>query len=103
MAPTYKTLDRMTWLVLVDQLGVSCGISGDLTGAKKVFEWAITIEPEYPLFYYNLACACAEMNDLDSAIKNLTMAYKFKGNMIVNCRTTRPISQIVRPGRCHSM
>ena len=39
-------------------------------------------EPEYPMFYYNLACVYAESDDLDGAIKNLKLAYKYKKNML---------------------
>lgn len=53
-----------------------------LTKAKALFEWAITQEPEYPMFYYNLACAFAEMGNRDQTLKNLRLAYKYKGNMI---------------------
>ena len=34
------------------------------------------------MFYYNMACACAESNDLEGTIKNLKKAHAFKNNMI---------------------
>jgi len=34
------------------------------------------------MFYYNLACAYAESNDRDEAIKNLKLAYEYKDNML---------------------
>jgi tetratricopeptide (TPR) repeat protein len=77
-----RTLPRMAWLILVDQLGMSYGISGDIAKAKATYNAAIVKEPEYPMFYYNLACALAESNDRDGAIKNLNLAYKFKKNML---------------------
>lgn len=77
-----KFLNPDLWKVLVDQLGSSYGISGELTKAKALFEWAITQEPEYPMFYYNLVCAFAEMGNREQTLKNLRMAYKYKGNMI---------------------
>jgi tetratricopeptide (TPR) repeat protein len=77
-----KSMPRLLWFVLVDQLGVSYGISGDIENAKKIYNSAISKEPEYPMFYYNLACACAESNDPDGAIKNLKLAYKYKNNML---------------------
>ena len=73
---------RPLWLVLVDQLGMSYGISGDLAKCRHLYEWAVTIEPEYPMFYYNLACSFAEMGKQDDAIKNLRLAFKYKGNSI---------------------
>jgi tetratricopeptide (TPR) repeat protein len=76
------SLDRTMLKVLIDQLGMSYGISGKLDKAVQVFEWAITQEPEYPMFHYNLACAFAEMGNRDEALKYLHLAYKYKGNML---------------------
>src|SRR6266481_6217181 len=50
----HSTLDRTLWKVLVDNLGMSYGISGDLKKAKEVFEYGISKDPDYPLFYYNM-------------------------------------------------
>lgn len=77
-----QAMPRKLWLVLVDQLGMSYGISGSIEKAKDVFKAAISKEPTYPMFYYNLACAYAESNDLDETIKNLKLAYKYKNNML---------------------
>lgn len=76
------TLHRTRWIILVDQLGMSYGISGELANSERLYKWAITKEPEYPMFYYNLACAFAEMGKPDEALRNLRMANKFKNNMI---------------------
>lgn len=76
------TLDKNIWIVVVDNLGMSYGISGDNKKAKEIFEYGLSKDDSYPLFYYNLACAHAEMNDVDTAIKNLRFAYKFRDNMI---------------------
>lgn len=77
-----KSLGRERWLLLVDQLGLSYGLSGDFMKAKETCEWAISQEPEYPMFFYNLACAYAEMNKMDEALRNLRLAYKYKGNVL---------------------
>jgi tetratricopeptide (TPR) repeat protein len=76
------SLDRNLWRVLVDNLGMSYGISGDNKKAKEVFEYGLSKDETYPMFYYNLACAHAEMNDLANAIKNLRLAFSYKANMI---------------------
>ena len=76
------TLDKNIWRVVVDNLGMSYGISGDNSKAKEVFEYGLSKDATYPMFYYNLACAHAEMNDLDNAIKNLSLAFSYKANMI---------------------
>ena len=76
------TLSRDIWRVAVDQLGMSYGLNGESAKAKGVFEWAITKDPEYPLFYYNLACASAELGSPEEALRNLRLAYQYKGNML---------------------
>jgi hypothetical protein len=42
------------------------------------------------MFYYNLACAYAEMHDLDNAITNLKSAFEYKENMISGERIPDP-------------
>ncbi|MFX1236836.1 MAG: tetratricopeptide repeat protein [Promethearchaeota archaeon] len=76
-----KTLPTMYIMIVIDNLGMAYGISGDLEMAKKTFELGLSIDPEYPMFYYNLACTYAEMNDLKNTISNLQMCYKYKDNM----------------------
>lgn len=75
-------LNRNSWRVLIDQLGMSYGLSSELAKAKDLFEWAITIDSEYPLFYYNLACTFAEMGNPEEALRNLRLAYRYKANML---------------------
>ena len=74
------TLDESIWRLVVDNLGMSYGISGDNKRAKEIFEYGLSKDATYPMFYYNLACAYAEMNDLENAIKNLRLAFKYKAN-----------------------
>jgi len=62
------TLDKTLWRVLVDNLGMSYGITGDLKRAKETFEYGLSKDPTYPMFHYNMACTYAEMNDEDQAI-----------------------------------
>ena len=68
--------------VLVDNLGMSYGIDGDLAKAKSTFEYGISQRPKYPMFYYNLACTYGEMGQMQPAIAQLREAYKYKSNMI---------------------
>ncbi len=84
------TLDKNIWRVVVDNLGMSYGITGDNKKAKEVFEYGLSKDSTYPMFYYNIACAHAEMNDLDNAIKNLRLAFSYKANMIPGERMPDP-------------
>jgi len=68
--------------VLTDQAGMSYGISGNLERARAIFENGIATDPEYPMYYYNLACADAGEHKLSAARQRLQQAYDRKANMI---------------------
>ena len=87
-----KSLGRKGWISLVDQLGMSYGLSGDYLKAKETYEWAISQEPEYPMFFYNLACSYAELNEMDEALRNLRLAYKYKGKVLAGQKFPDPRS-----------
>ncbi len=76
------TLDKTLWRVLIDNLGMAYGISGQLAKAKETFEYGLSKDPNYPMFHYNLACTYGEMNDLDNAIVNLKLAFEHKNHAI---------------------
>jgi len=76
-----STLGPGLFRVLVDNLGVSYGLTGDLKSAQVTFEYGISRDPTYPLFHYNLACTYAERDDLDRALAELGLAYRYKHNM----------------------
>ena len=75
-------LSRDFWHVLVDNLTMSYGISGDLKRAKETVEYGISKDPDYPLFYYLLANTYAEMDDLDNTILYLKQAFARRKNVI---------------------
>jgi hypothetical protein len=77
-APSVKTMRR----VVTDQAGMSYGMSGDIAKARAIFEKASAEDPDYPLNYYNLACADAEEKNLAGARKNLQKAFDRKANVI---------------------
>jgi predicted Zn-dependent protease len=68
--------------ILVDQLAMAYGIGGDLKKARTLLEDAIRQDPEYPLNYYNLACAFAEAGDKDKMLTNLSLAFQHKENVL---------------------
>ena len=76
------TLDKTIWKVLVDNLGMSYGISGSLDKAKEIFEYGISKDADYPMFYYNMACTYGEKKDMDKAIEYLKAAFDRRENMI---------------------
>jgi len=75
-------LQKTLWYVLIDNLGMSYGMTGDLQRAKETFEYGITRDSTYPLFYYNLACTYAEMGKAEEASQNLRKAFEYKANVL---------------------
>jgi tetratricopeptide (TPR) repeat protein len=85
-----RTLDKNLWYVLVDNLGMAYGISGDLDKAKETFAYGIEKEPDYPMFYYNMACTYGEKDDMDKAIEYLKLAFARSENMIPGEKIPNP-------------
>lgn len=77
-----RKLPRDEWRVLVDNLGMSYGMTGDLKHAEEVFQYGISQDPTYPNFYYSMACVYGERNDLENAMKYLKRAFAYKENVI---------------------
>ncbi len=77
-----RKLERTWWIVLVDNLSIAYGITGDLKNSREVIEYGISQDATYPLFYYNMACSYGEENVEENAIKYLRLAYKNKDNML---------------------
>lgn len=73
-----ETMRRVT----IDQAGMAYGISGDFAKARAILNAAIAKDPGYPMYYYNLACADAEQNDLAQARVHLQQAFDRKHNVL---------------------
>ena len=76
------TPDRTLRRYLTDQLSMSYGISGDIKRSRAVNEAAIASDPDYPLYYYDLACADAEEGKADAARVHLQQAFDRKANTL---------------------
>lgn len=68
--------------VMRDQAVMSYGISGQGAKARDLIEKGIAQDPDYPMNYYNLACADAGENKLEQAKIHLKQAFDRKANMI---------------------
>lgn len=77
-----RKLKKELWFVLIDNLAISYGITGDIKSSQGVLEYGIKEDPTYPMFYYNMACGYGETVDEENAVKNLRLAFKYKANMI---------------------
>jgi tetratricopeptide (TPR) repeat protein len=76
------TLEKNLWRVLIDNLSISYGIAHDLTSARDALTYGVSKDPDYPLFYYNLACVTAEKGDLLDAENYLKLAFERRDNLI---------------------
>jgi tetratricopeptide (TPR) repeat protein len=75
-------LSKNYWHVLVDNLGMAYGITNDLKRAEETFNYGVSKDPDYPMFYYNLGCVYAERNDMDKSMDYLRKAFALKANSI---------------------
>lgn len=82
----YLTMRR----VATDQLVMALGMSGDLKGSRRAAENAIAADPDYPLNYYNLACADAEQGDATNAKLHLQKAFELRANILKGERMPDP-------------
>jgi hypothetical protein len=90
-APYYKSsLDAMPATeqfktprrIATDQLVMALGMSGDLKNSRAVAEMAASADPDYPINYYNLACADAEQANAAQAKLHLQQAFDRRANVL---------------------
>jgi tetratricopeptide (TPR) repeat protein len=60
---------------LTDQLAMSYAVYGDIKNSYNVNEAAIQQDPDYPFYYYNLACIDAELHNPLDAKRHLQQAF----------------------------
>lgn len=68
--------------IVLDQLVMSLGESGDLKKVHALLDEAIRQDPEYPLNYYNLACAYAGEGNKPKMLANLALAFQHKDHVL---------------------
>jgi len=61
---------------------MSYGITGEMKKAHALLDEAIVKDQEYPMNYYNRACAFAEEGDKTKALANLDLAFQRKVNVL---------------------
>lgn len=67
--------------IVRDQAGMAHGIAGNLASSRRIFEAGIREDADYPMYYYNLACADAGDKNLKSAMENLQKAFDRRANV----------------------
>jgi predicted Zn-dependent protease len=78
--------------ILNDQLAMAYGISGRTADAKALLQESVRTDPGYPLNYYNLACVAADENDKASVLKNLSLAFQHKEQVLTGEKMPDPAS-----------
>jgi tetratricopeptide (TPR) repeat protein len=68
--------------VTTDRLSMALGMAGDLKQSRVVNEDAIERDPNYPIYYYDLACADAEEGNASAARIHLQQAFARKMNTL---------------------
>jgi len=86
-----RSLGRDEYYVLIDSLGMAYGISGDYQNSERVLLFGITVDPEYPMFHYNLACLYAEKGDTEKFLAHLEKSFMFRGNIIKGEKFPDPV------------
>lgn len=74
----YSSVQRRKF---VDQYGVSTALGGNLERAKEIYLKALTKDPDYAMYNYNLACVYADQGDLASALPYLKKSWKHRDTL----------------------
>jgi hypothetical protein len=68
--------------VATDQTVMAYGMSGQMAAARAIASRAIKLDPDYPMNYYNLACADAEQGNAGQAQIHLQEAFDRRRNVL---------------------
>ena len=66
----------------VDQLVISLGMTGNIKASRQYAQMGINSDPDYPINYYNLACADAEEGKAKDAKIHLQQAFDRRTNIM---------------------
>lgn len=78
--------------ILGDQLAIAYGISGRTADSKALLQESVRTDPSYPLNYYNLACVSADEDDKVGVMKNLSLAFQHKDQVLMGEQMPNPAS-----------
>lgn len=76
-----KKLSKQDRRSAIDGEAVGYAESGELERAKSIYLDALTADPDYAMYNYNLACVYAEQHDLDSALPYLKKSWALRGTL----------------------
>jgi len=72
----HSTLDKAVWRLLVYNLGVAYGMTGNPARAKTTLDYGLSQDPANSLFHYHLARTYAGMDDREKAMQSLHAAFR---------------------------
>jgi tetratricopeptide (TPR) repeat protein len=76
--------------IATDRVVIALGSSGKFDQSRTYAERAIKLDPDYPINYYNLACADAEQGKAKEAQRHLQQAFDRKANVIAGEKMPDP-------------
>ena len=68
------------------------GISGRTAVSKALLQESVRTDPSYPLNYYNLACVSADEDDKAGVMKNLSLDFQHKDQVLKGEQMPNPAS-----------
>jgi hypothetical protein len=86
------SLSVSEWRILVDNLAMAYGITGNLTASDEVLQYGLSKDPTYPMFYFIRADGDAERGDFSGTMSNLRLALKYRANMIPDEKLPDPLA-----------
>lgn len=89
---SHPTLTHKQQVFLLNSLIISYGNLRDNKKAKELSELGLRKEPDYPAFYYDLACSYAELGDKTQALENLKKAFQNKAKLFAGDTLPDPTS-----------
>jgi len=95
---SHPALNHKQQVFLLNDLINGYGNLGNNMKAKELSELGLQKEPDYPSFYYDLACSYAELGDKDKALENLKKAFQnraklFSGDVLADPRADSSFSK----------
>jgi predicted Zn-dependent protease len=78
--------------ILGDQLAMAYGLGGRSSDAKALLQESVRTDPGYPLNYYNLACVSSDEDDKAGVLKNLSLAFQHKDQVLPGEQMPDPAS-----------
>src|SRR5947209_6008730 len=86
-----RTIERSEFRLLIDNLTISYRFIQNPAKSKEVLDYGLAQDPEYPLFHYDMACYYGTQNNMNQALDELRLAYKYKANLSTSDHMSDPL------------